>query len=100
MAQERRMAHIHGINGRGELLTIAVYRKDGVTRLSYLAESRNVKSDQDTVAGWREEAAQTWGLRRTITIAASSIGSDSEREEVEDLKFSGRRLYTRSRFRT
>ena len=42
MAQEKRMAHIHGINEWGEVLTIAVYRKDGATRLSYLAESHYV----------------------------------------------------------
>ena len=41
-----------------------------------------------------------WGLRRTITIAASSIGSSSEKEQVEDLKYNGLRPIGRLRFRT
>ena len=85
MAQEKRVAHIHGINERGQLFTIAVYRKDGATRLSYLAESHYVQPNEDTIAGWRDVAARTWGLRRTITIAASSIGSSSEKEELANL---------------
>ena len=100
MAQEKRMAHIHGINEEGKLLTIEVYRKDGTTRLAYRNESRPVQPNQDTVAGWRDEAAQIWGLRRTITIGASSIGSSSEKEQVEDLKYNGLRPVGRLRFRT
>ena len=46
MAQEKRMAHIHGINEEGKLLTIEVYRKDGTTRLAYRNEfsSRAIQS--------------------------------------------------------
>ena len=94
------MAHIHGINERGELFTIEVYRKDGASRLSYAAESDTVQSNQDTVAGWRDAAAHTWGLRRTITITSSAIGSRGEKEQVENLKLYGRRLFMSSRYRT
>jgi hypothetical protein len=63
MAQEKRVAHIHGINERGQLFSIAVYRKDGATRLSYLAESHYVLPNEDTIAGWRDVAARTWRMR-------------------------------------
>ena len=54
MAQEKRMAHIHGINERGQLFTIAVFRKDGATRLSYLAESHYVLPNET-----RSQAGET-----------------------------------------
>jgi hypothetical protein len=87
------VSRISGIDKRGDIVKVYVYRKGETTRLSGPHGSRFVHvAGQDDVAGWKRAVSSSWGLTDVIAHAAEPRNGEQERMELRALAAKAKQL--------
>jgi hypothetical protein len=88
---EQLVAYIYGLNGTGEVESVAVYKKGRSVKLSGPNfTSHNVHpSNVGGPGGWMREISLVWFLTDMVEVSAPLLNSDYSREQVEKLKSLG-----------
>jgi hypothetical protein len=90
---EEMIARFHGINRKGDVVNISVYKKGGDVRLSGPNGSHPVhRSNIGNMEGWIREAALVWGLSDIIDIPTLLLNSPDTKEKLKHLNMKAKKL--------